>query len=83
MIGGGGVGAGEPLDQSHELAGIDVDDLGGDGVDDDRVAGARLRRVGRRRMVVARRSDRRLPDLVGVFADFERRRPGSLKLSPR
>lgn len=58
-----------------------MDDLGRDGVDNHRllwlllgVVEGRLWRLFRRRMW------RRLPDLVGLFADFQRRRSGALEL---
>lgn len=66
---GGGTRAREPLDQSHELAGLGVDDLGGDGVDDEGSAW--------------RRCHRGLLDLVGVFGDLEWGGPGALDLPAR
>ncbi|THU49821.1 hypothetical protein C4D60_Mb06t13620 [Musa balbisiana] len=80
--GGIGAGAGQSLDEGHELAGVGVDDLGGDGVDDHRipvVLRLRLRRV----LVVRWRRYRWLLDLARLSAYPERSRPWALQLSPR
>jgi len=56
-----------------------VDDLGRDGVDNHWLLRWLLGLEGLWRLF-RRRMRRRLPDLVGAFADFQRRRAGALEL---
>lgn len=76
----------EALDGAHEVGDGGLDDLGRDVVDDDGLVGL-PELMGS--AVVDRRKEgllwvcRRLPDLVGVFVDFERRWSRAMKLELR
>ena len=70
-----GGGSGEALDDVHEVTGGNVEDFRRHGVDDHRLPVLR-----QRRRLVRGGGKRRFADLVGVFADSERRRACTLEL---